>query len=63
MFQHKKLDELALMFRMFKREEETLKFIIKKMGPYIESRGEKIVTNDVFLKDPIEFTKNLLALK
>lgn len=63
MFQHKKLEELALMFRIFKREEETLKFIIKKMGPYIESRGEKIVNNEAFLKDPIEFTKNLLALK
>jgi len=28
MFQHKKLDELALMFRLFKRVEGTLKFII-----------------------------------
>jgi hypothetical protein len=28
MFQHSKLDELALMFRIFRRVESTLKFII-----------------------------------
>jgi hypothetical protein len=28
MFQHKKLDELALMYKIFKRVESTLKFII-----------------------------------
>jgi cullin 3 len=63
MFQHKKLDELALMFRLFKRVESTLKYIIQKMAPYIEGRGEKIVTDDALLKDPIEFTKQLLDLK
>lgn len=51
------------MFRLFKRVESTLKFIIQKMAPYIESRGEKIVTDEALLKDPIEFTKQLLALK
>lgn len=43
MFQHGKLDELGLMYRIFKRVESTLKYIIQKMQPYIESRGEKIV--------------------
>ena len=43
MFQHSKLDELALMFRIFKRVESTLKYIIQKMNPYIEERGNKIV--------------------
>ena len=33
------------------------------MAPYIEGRGEKIVTDEALLKDPIEFTKQLLALK
>lgn len=51
------------MFRVFKRVEATLKYIIQKMAPYIESRGEKIVTDDSLLKDPIEFTSKLLALK
>jgi len=63
MFQNKKLDELALMFRVFKRVESTLKFIIQKMAPYIELRGEKIVQDEALLKDPIEFTSKLLALK
>ena len=33
------------------------------MAPYIEGRGEKIVTDEALLKDPIEFTAKLLALK
>ena len=33
MFTHKKLDELALMYRIYKRVESTLKFIINKMHP------------------------------
>lgn len=63
MFQHKKLDELSQMFNLFKRVESTLKFIIQKMAPYIEGRGEKIVTDEALLKDPIEFTAKLLNLK
>jgi cullin 3 len=63
MFQHSKLDELGLMFRIFKRVESTLKFIIQKMSPYIEERGKKIVEDEALLKDPIEFTKKLLELK
>lgn len=63
MFLHKKLEELGLMFRVFKRAESTLKFILSKMSPYIEGRGEKIVTDETLLKDPIEFTKKLLELK
>ncbi len=63
MFLHSKLDELALMYRIFKRVESTLKFIIQKMNPYIESRGNKIIEDEALLKDPIEFTKKLLELK
>jgi len=51
------------MFRMFKRVESTLKYIIQKMSPYIEDRGKKIVEDEALLKDPIEFTKKLLELK
>jgi hypothetical protein len=57
------LEELALMFRIFKRVDSTLKFIIQKMNPYIEGRGEKIIGDEQLLKDPIEFTKKLLELK
>lgn len=63
MFSDKKLGELALMFRVFKRVESTLKYMIAKMSPYIEERGEKIVQDEALLKDPIEFTAKLLALK
>jgi len=51
------------MFRIFKRVESTLKFIIQKMNPYIEGRGQKIIEDEALLKDPIEFTKKLLELK
>lgn len=63
MFNHKKLDQLELMYKMFKRVETTLRLIVQKMGPYIEQRGSKIVTDENLLKDPIEFTKSLLELK
>jgi hypothetical protein len=51
------------MFRIFRRVETTLKYIIQKMSPYIEERGKKIVEDEALLKDPIEFTKKLLELK
>jgi len=51
------------MYRIFKRVENTLKFIIAKMNPYIEGRGEKIINDEALKKDPIEFTKKLLELK
>jgi Cullin family len=63
MFKHSKLDELSLMFKVFKRVESTLKYIITKMQSYIESRGEKIVKDEALLKDPVEFTSKLLAFK
>ena len=63
MFNHSKLDELSLMYRVFKRVDSTLKYIIQKMQPYIEVRGEKIVKDEALLKDPVEFTSKLLAFK
>ena len=51
------------MYRIFKRVDTTLKYIIQKMQPYIEGRGEKIVKDEALLKDPVEFTAKLLAFK
>lgn len=51
------------MYRVFKRDESTLKYILAKMGPYIIARGKKIVEDEALLKDAIEFTKKLLELK
>ncbi len=33
------------------------------MQPYIEARGEKIVSDENLQKDPVEFTQKLLAFK
>lgn len=63
MFNHSKLEELALMYNVFKRVDTTLKYIIQKMQPYIEARGEKIVKDEALLKDPVEFTAKLLGFK
>jgi len=63
MFAHAKLEELALMYRVFKRVDTTLKYIIQKMQPYIENRGEKIVMDEANVKDPVEFTGKLLSFK
>jgi hypothetical protein len=43
MFTNSRLGELALLYKIFKRDQQTLTLIIKKMIPYIENRGEKIV--------------------
>ena len=51
------------MYRVFKRVESTLKIIILKMQPFIEALGEKIINDENLLKDPIQFTKELLSLK
>jgi cullin 3 len=51
------------MYKLFSRVESTLKFILEKMQPYIESCGEKIVSDKELLQKPLEFTKQLLDLK
>jgi len=43
MFRHRKLDELKLMFSIFRRNDTTLSYISSKMTPYIEGRGLVIV--------------------
>jgi hypothetical protein len=63
MFIHGKLEELALIFNIFRHFEISLNFISKKMRPYIEARGEKIIADKTLQKDPIEFTIKLLSFK
>lgn len=63
MFTHSRLDELSLLYKIFKRDGQTLTLVIKKMIPYIESRGEKLVKDEQLLLQPIEFTRKLLELK
>lgn len=63
MLKNKKLDELTDMFSLFSKVETTLKYILAEMAPYIEERGKAIIDDDELKKDPIKFTKQLLALK
>ena len=63
MFLHSRLQELNLMYNIFKRDPQTLGLIIQKMNPYIEKRGEAVVKDENLLKDPIVFTQKLLDLK
>ena len=63
MFTHSSLIELGLMYRILKRDPNTLGLIIQKMNPYIESRGEGVTKDENLKKDPIAFTQKLLDLK
>ena len=63
MFLHSRLEELNLMYMIFKRDPQTLGLVIQKMNPYIEKRGEAVVKDENLLKDPITFTQKLLDLK
>lgn len=63
MFKNMRIDDLALLFKIFRRDENTFQLIISKMCPYIESRGQELTSNETLLKDPIAFTQKLLDLK
>ena len=55
MFEQKNLDELKLLYDVFKRDQ--------KMNPYILDRGQKIVMEENNVKDPHLFTEKLLEFK
>lgn len=63
MFQQKNLDELKLLYEIFKRDTNTFGLIIQKMTPYILDRGSKIVMDENNVKDPHMFTEKLLDFK
>lgn len=63
MFDEKKIEQLTSMYRVFNRVEQTLKFIINQMNPYIMSEGGKIVTNPQNQAEPLKFTDLLLNFK
>jgi hypothetical protein len=56
MFKQRNIPELATMYSVFSRVEETLIHIVDKMQPYIEEMGTNIVTKKENLADPLEFT-------
>lgn len=63
MFDNKKADELKLIYDVFLRKEETLKFIIQKMDPFIVKEGEKIVLSADLQKKPLEMVRKMLTFK
>ena len=63
MFDERKGSELKLIYDVFIRVEETLKFIIQKMDPFIQKEGEKIVLSADLQKKPLEMVRKMLALK
>ena len=63
MFQHKNLENLKLLFDVFKRDVTTFGLIINEMNPYIISRGKEIVMDEANIKDPHQFTQRLLEFK
>lgn len=56
MFNEGKIEELDLMYKVFNKEPETLNYVIKKMSPYIQERGKKLVQDEALIKDPLKFT-------
>ena len=63
MFQGQQIDNLALMYRLFKLGTTALTSILDKLQEYIESKGKLIVADPELVKNPIAFTRKLLEFK
>lgn len=70
MLEHKKVDDLTRIFRIFKRIAESptvptsgLKVLLKAVSEYLVETGTNIVKNDDLLKNPVGFVNELLQLK
>ena len=63
MFQGHQIDNLALMYRLFKFGTTALTCIIDELQEYIEYKGKLIVADPELVKNPIVFTRNLLEFK
>ena len=63
MFDNKLSKDLALMYKVFIRDEVTLVPVIHAMTDYIETRGFNIVKDVKMLAAPVEFTQELLNFK
>ena len=57
------LDNLQLLFHVFRHNDTTFEYIIRKMSPYVLQRGEDIVNKEEYIKDANLFMQNLLAFK
>jgi len=63
MFAKNSKGELAQIFALFKRAQETLIEIIQRFGAFVESQGMAAISDPNVTKDPIEFARKLIELK
>jgi len=63
MFAKDSKEELAQIFALFKRAQETLIEIINRFGAYVESQGMALISDPNITKDAIEFTRKLIEMK
>lgn len=63
MFQQGLLDELAKMYRIFKRVESSLVHITDKLKIYISARGTQITQDPALGNEPLELIQKLLDFK
>ena len=56
-------DELAQIYTLFQRAQETLIEIVQRFGTFIENQGMVVVKDPTATKDPIEFTRKLFELR
>jgi hypothetical protein len=63
MFKDNQIQQLGLMYRLFKKANTAIGHLLNKMQSYIEERGIKIVKDPELVKDAIKFISNLLDFK
>mmetsp|Transcript_57243 Transcript_57243/g.150650 ORF Transcript_57243/g.150650 Transcript_57243/m.150650 type:complete len:756 (-) Transcript_57243:26-2293(-) len=63
MFRNAKYDELALMYKLFRREPTCLPLMTSIMEPYIEQRCSKIVDDQQMIDNPPTYVEQVLELK
>ena len=63
MMNENKLDDLGLMYTLFSRVPSTLDYIRNFLYEHVNELGDKIVVDQVAVKDPILFVNNVLELK
>ena len=63
MLDNRRLDDLLMLYKCFRREDTNLNVVIKYLCSYIEKHGSSIMSDEKLAKDPLEFTKQLLQFK
>ena len=62
-FAQKKLDQIKLLYRVFRLDPKTFPLILGKMGSHILDQGREIVNNEENQKDPLMYTNKLMEMR